>query len=166
MLPDEPWLRKCRSEGVMFWSDECEEMGEIDFFSEDSGNADWKDLDYAEEPSEDDYSAALHSGLADTLEKERYIRMRLWWCRNDHFLRGGQSYLSDTHRDNLECFAALLSDEDDNQRLMKAEVLRHISRFDEALHLLDGNFPEGYSRAVRKLQELAHLSNSNVAKLE
>ncbi|RPJ33675.1 MAG: hypothetical protein EHM17_09410 [Verrucomicrobiaceae bacterium] len=69
MLPDEPWLRKSPSEGALFWSDECEEIGQIDLYSAGSEKPEWKDLDYAVEPSEDDYAAALQSGLASTPKK-------------------------------------------------------------------------------------------------
>jgi hypothetical protein len=165
MLPDEPWLRKSPSEGILFWSDECEEIGQLDFFSGGSEKPEWKDLDYAEEPSEDDYNAALHSGVASTPEKERYIRMRLWWRGNDHIRRGDNTELSEAHLENLRRFEAILSEEDDNQRLMKAEVLRQLSRYDEALHLLNSEFPDDYSHAVLLIRDLASRSDCKVAEL-
>ena len=165
MLPDEPWLRKSPSEGVMFWSDECEEIGQIDFCSRGSEKPEWEDLDYAVEPSEDDYVVALQSGLVSTPEKERYIRMRLWWRGNDPIRRGEITELSVAHQDNLKCFEAILSEGDDNQRLMKAEVLRHLSRFDDALRLLDSEFPETYSHAVQQIRDLVLRSDYKVATL-
>ncbi len=165
MLPDEPWLRKSPSEGVMFWSDECETIGQIDIFSRDSEKPEWVDLDYAEEPSEGDYIAAFQSGFGSTAEKERYIRMRLWWRGNDRTRQGEITELSDAHRDNLQSFEVILSEEDDSQKLMKAEVLRHLSRFEEALRLLDSEFPKTYSHAVKRIRDLVFCSDDKVATL-
>ena len=165
MLPDEPWLRVSPAEKVMFWSDECEEIGQIGYFSRGSDNQEWDDLEYAEEPSEDDYFSALQSGIAVTPEKERYIRMRLWWRASDPIRQGKSSHFSDPHRDNLQHFESILSEEDDNQRLMKAEALRQLSRFEDALRLLNGDFPEEYAHAVNLIRDLAAQGNTYVAKL-
>jgi hypothetical protein len=167
MLPDKPWLRRSPSEGVLFWTDQCEEIGRIDFFhGGEEKNAEWKDLEYAEEPSEADYLAALSSGIADTDERKRYLRMRLWWTGNDCIRRGESQQLSASHVHNLEAFSSLLSDSDPDQRLMKAEVMRELSRYDEALSLLDFAYPDDYSHAVTRIRELATSGDAMVAKLK
>ena len=165
MLQDEPWLRKSPSEGIVFWSDECEEIGQIDFFSVDPEMPEWKNLEYAKEPTQRDYKAALHSGIANTPEKERYIRMRLWWRGNDPIRRGKKTHLSEEHLENLRLFEAILSEEDENQRLMKAEVLRQLSRFDDALHLLEGDFSDDFRHAVLQIRDLASRADCVVAKI-
>jgi hypothetical protein len=166
MLPDQPWLRKSPSEGVLFWADECEEIGQIDFFCGGEKEKDeWKDLEFAEEPTEADYLAALSSGVANTDEKIRYLRMRLWWTGNDRIRRGESQQLSSLHVRNLEALGALLSDSDPNQRLMKAEVMRELSRYDEALSLLAFTYPGNYARAVTRIRELATSKEARVAKL-
>jgi len=40
MLPDDPWLRKSPTEGVLFWSDECEEIGSIGRWGTDEEDSD------------------------------------------------------------------------------------------------------------------------------
>lgn len=166
MLPDQPWLRKSPSEGVLFWADQCKEIGQIDFFrGEEEENEEWRNLEYAEEPSEADYLTALSSGIADTDEKKRYLRMRLWWTGNDRIRRGESQQLSASHVHNLEAFSSLLSDSDADQRLMKAEVMRELSRYDEALSLLAFAYPDNYSRAVTRIRELATSKDAQVAKL-
>jgi len=165
-LPDQPWLRKSPSEGVLFWTDECEQIGHIDYWiSEADEKPEWKDLDYAVDPSGDDYAAALQSGLASTSEKERYVRIRLWWCGNDRIRQGQATELSNAHRENLERLRSILSEEDDDQRLMKAEVSRELSRFDDALRILAGAFPEDYLDAVQRIRDLASRSDCKVARL-
>jgi hypothetical protein len=48
---------------------------------------------------------------------------------------------------------------------MKAEVLRELSRFDEALDLLKHNFPEDYSQVVAWIRQLAEQGMPTVATL-
>lgn len=165
MLPDEPWLRKSPSEGILFWSDECEKIGQIDFFSDEVENPEWKNLEFAEEPTEADYLAATSNGTASTEEKLRYIRMRLWWSGNDRIRRKEIAQLPQEHIQNLSEFASILSEDDANQRLMKAEVLRELSRFDETLRLLEGDFPDDYQHAVDRIRDLASSQESHVATL-
>jgi hypothetical protein len=160
MLPDQPWLRKSPLENVMFWSDECEEVGKEPVL----GNK-GDDLKFAVEPSEEDYFLALNEGIAKTEQQEFYLRMRLWWSGNDFIRKKERESLTMPHLHNLRVFLALLKDEDDNQRLIKAEVLRELSQFEEALALLQSNFPEGYARAVAKIQQLAQQGEARVAQL-
>ena len=165
MWPDEPWLRKSPSEGILFWSDECEEIGQIDFFADEESKPEWEELEFAEEPTEADYLAATSNGIANTEERLRYIRMRLWWSGNDPIRRKEINQLSQEHLQNLSKFASILSEDDTNQKLMKAEVLRELSRFNEALKLLEGDFPDDYQDTVHRIRELTVAQNNNVATL-
>ncbi len=190
MLPDEPWLRKSPSEGVLFWADACEEIGQIDDYRDaeqqlatilgmPSGveghgvssavsikeKAEWKELEFAEEPSEEDYFAALTSGIADTDEKMMYLRMRLWWVGNDAVRRGTLDTLSPRHIENLTVLEDLLSEEDPNQRLMNAEILRELGRFSEALELLRFEYPQNYSHSVERIRSLCELNETKVAEI-
>lgn len=166
MLPDEPWLRKSPTEGILFWTDECEEIGKMHAFGEENGGKEkWEEVEYAVTPSEADYLAALTSGIANTEEKMRYVRKRLWWTGNDRIRRGDAQPLSEVHVRNLEALALLLPEADPINRLMKAEAMRELSRFDEALSLLAKPFPDQYSSAVKRIRELAASKNATVAKL-
>jgi hypothetical protein len=76
MLPDQPWLRKSPSQGALFWSDECEEIGRYSERSSELQSEEWRDLDHAIEPSEKDYFAALASDVAISGERMRYLRRK------------------------------------------------------------------------------------------
>jgi hypothetical protein len=164
MLPDERWFHKSPSQGALFWSDECQEIGRYFDRVGELEKEEWRDLDYAVEPSEEDYFAAL-ADLARSSEKTRYLRMRLWWLGNDPIRKNKETNLSEPHLANLRQFADLLSDNDPNERLMKAEALRELSRFEEALHLLKHNFPEDYSQAALRIRQLTEQGIATVATL-
>lgn len=164
--PDRPWLCKSPSEGVLFWSDECEEIGQIEYpVLPGTENPAWTNLEYAQTPSEADYFAALTSGIANADEKLLYVRIRLWWAGNDPVRRGEAASLSPAHLANLEALVPLLSTSSPEDTLMKADALRALGRFDEALSLLETSEPKGYQLAVARLRELARARQTNVAKL-
>lgn len=165
MLPDFPLLRISRTQGVMFWTEECEEIGRIGT-GLSSGSREkwsWKSLDYAEEPSTDDYFAALESGIATTPEQVRYVRRRICWQGNDPIRRGESRDVSERYLANLRELSGLLSEEDENDRLMKAEICRELQLFDEALNLLREDFSEKVRRAAYRILFLTATKDHRVA---
>ncbi|HTH46229.1 MAG TPA: hypothetical protein VMB21_01835 [Candidatus Limnocylindria bacterium] len=164
MMPDEPWLRKSPTEGVLFWTDGCEAVGEFDPSEGKPEPPEWASLKFAVKPTEDDLFAALASGLADTEEKLRYLRTRLWWLGNDPVRRGQARRPSPAHQQNMEAILASLSDTDPAQRLQKAELLRELARFGEALPLLDQAYPDEYARTVASIRSLTLTREARVAR--
>ncbi len=165
MLPDDLWLQKSPSEGVLFWSDECREIDRIELGHK---NPKWEDLPYAEEPTEKDYFAAIDSKLANTDEKRTYIRTRIWWLGNDKIRRRKASELPPKHIRNLKALVLLPLEDDPEpeQILMRADALRELSRFDEALALLEAtDWPEEVRNAVALIKKLAESRKPRVAKI-
>ena len=165
MLPEAPLLCKSPSEGVLFWVKDCEVIAEWYCYSSDSDNPEWKALDEVEPPSEEDYLAALDTGLAETLDRMNYIRKSLWRRGNDHIRRGKRETLSKEHLANLTAYEKMLSTYGDNERLLKAEALRELSRFEEALKLLNHDFSENYRRAANQIRDLTLKSDPKVAEM-
>jgi hypothetical protein len=163
-LPDLPWLQRHPKSNELFWTDECEKISEEDnpeddFFEELLSEetavkqpGEYADTPYAVKPSVDDYNRALATGLASSNEKERHIRMRLWWAANDPIRRGKASTLSD--RDNLLQLLELLNDSDPEQRLMAAEARRELGNFDRASMLLQFNFPDRLNHTANFIKKL------------
>ena len=108
MLPDHSRLRKHPTEGILFWADECEEIGTIPFDGDQQQAERWKDVPYDEEPTEQDLFSALESDIADTDEKIRYLRIRLWWAGNGPIRESGTGALTEQHLDNLSRLAMFL----------------------------------------------------------
>lgn len=165
MLPDALWLRKSRSEGVLFWMDECIRIGEINHSSGEKCPPEWEDLDFVQDPTEADYLAATVSGIAIKKEQLTYIRLRLWWCGNDPIRRKEMAQLPAQHLENLSELVLLLSEEKPLERMWKAEALRELSRFDESLELLKEGFPPHAKNIFDRIRDLALDKNCIVAKL-
>ena len=166
MLPETPWLVKCPHCGHLIWIDEAWQVGKKDPFGQSSR---WPDalLTY-EELNELEHLAALDTQLADTPKKIRYIRMRAWWQANDRFretIPDRAADLSVQARSNMEALSNMLSESDENQRLMKAELARELGRFEEAERLLAFGYSNRVSTYVQRISELVKIRDARVAKL-
>lgn len=105
----------------------------------------WPNAKQYLELTEQDFLAALRTRSADTPEKVRYIRIRAWWTANDPLRpdrRQGTDSLSAAARANMESLLVSLSESEEQQRVMKAELARELGRFDEAERLLSGVYSE------------------------
>lgn len=160
MLPENPWLRKHPATGELFWRNECEEIAEEDPWGEE-----YAEVPFAETPSLSDYRSALKAGLADTLKKERYLRTHAWWAANDEVRHGGETTRTEEDIENLKALAALLDQQDPNQRLMVAEVWRELGAFDPCRKLLQFDFPQDYQKAVERIRALQADEDTKVQRL-
>lgn len=153
MLPDEPWLVKCHHCGSLVWIDEQQEVGVID--GRPQGQGSFKDALPYDVPSADDYFAFLQKGVSDS-EKEHYVRLHAWWAGNDA-RRDGEAVapLSDDEIANLDAYAALLDESDENDRIMKAEIMRELGRFEDAVALLSTPFREQLAFAAAIIRNLS-----------
>lgn len=70
-----------------------------------------------------------------------------------------------TARDNLERIVDLLSLDDANERLQKAEALRELGRFEEAQQILQSPFPAQMQGVARQILELVEQGNTVVREL-
>ena len=150
MLPDRPWLRRHPDTGETFWTDECEEIGSEEPWSESGESG---DVPFAETATENDLRDRLRDQSL-TPEKEQYLRTRLWWIWNDAQRQDGSSAADDTSKydTNLRKLRSLLDVDDPDSRLMAAEVSRELGDHDRALELLEFDYSEDYEAAVRTIR--------------
>jgi len=130
MLPDRPWLVKCPKCGSLFWIDEAMEFGKRYPRSKE----------YIIEPlvpSETEFLTVLAEEKLPKL-KEIYVRCRAWWAANDSVRMNVDATItfSPKQEKNLQILSDLLDEENADQRIMKAEILRELGKFDECLRLL------------------------------
>ena len=63
--------------------------------------------------------------------------------------------MSDEETANLEAFAPLLDGSDENDRIMKAEVMRELGRYEDATTLLQHTFSNALAQAATIIRTLA-----------
>jgi hypothetical protein len=148
MLPDQPWLVICPQCHAPQWIDELKEIGEIDPGESFAGAGRY------ELPSLEDYFAILGKSILP-VEKERYVRLRMWWVGND--VRRGkktQHPLSVIEISNLTAFVKMLDESNPNDLIMKAEAMRELGRFDVAGALLEKSVDQDYAEVVLTIRKL------------
>ncbi|RKZ90607.1 MAG: hypothetical protein DRR19_09575 [Candidatus Parabeggiatoa sp. nov. 1] len=141
------------------WVSDAKEVGDISRWSDDSNVPDkWKQAKYIRFLTEAEYLAAIEMGMGKTPEQELHLRVFAWWAANDPlrqaqpdkaapkspFLPGSKA------RKNLEQLVKLLSATDPNKRLMKAEALRQLGRFEE----LQAPFPKAFTKVADWMRRL------------
>ena len=158
MLPDKLSLVICPHCHVPLWIDELEELGKIEPWG--TGDGRFKDAGPYQLPSLKDYFSVLKKG-PETLEKERYIRLRAWWAGNDT-RRIKEIEISATEASNLTALAKLLNESDSRDLIMKAEIMRELGRFDDARALLARPVDQNLSQAVEIIKALVEKNDPYV----
>ena len=173
MLPRPPAVVKCCHCAEYYWLADAEEIGTVDRWQGEGQqiNPAWAEAPEVEEPAEEEYYQALEEGLATNAEQERYLRVLAWWRGNDSFRDTPQeqgqgiSRASGPWRTNLEALARLLTGEDDNDRLAKAEVLRELGEFASAKQLLSRVDSPGAATVVHQIRSLCDTGDTCVREL-
>lgn len=116
-----------------------------------------------------DFLDALGALPPDELDRERYLRRRLWRASNDH-LRGqhGVCHVAlpkvaeDVAHANMLRLQELLEHDPEGQ-VERGELLRQLGRFDEAVKVLKAVKPDGYSEV--KAVKIERLAQAQVSEL-
>ncbi len=166
MLPDQPRLIKCPHCSTLVWIDEQSQVGGIGRWGQKDETVDrFKGAMSAVTPTFRDYSALLSAGV-EPGEKERYVRLRAWWAGNDARREGDHANpMTDAETVNLRAFSDLLNENEDNDRLMKAETLRELGMFEAAEALLATPFRGGLMQIVGVIRSLNQRRNASVTEL-
>jgi hypothetical protein len=189
--PRPPEIVKCGQCSYVYWLKDAEVIGELHLGGGATSPPEWHKAEHVVEPSEADYYAALASGLGRTPEEERSARALGWWKSNEP-LRGDiltQVYeywnifrQDEVHRirheigawnpdpparqANMELLLALLDMSDAGDRLMRAELLRQLGRFDQALAALRNVGVEEASWIVDQIRPLCEEEDQLVRLLD
>jgi hypothetical protein len=133
--------------------------------------AEWGHLPYIREPDELEYYSALARGdFPATPAAQREVRLHAWWARNRPArtaapLRLDATSLSAEARDNLEMLVPLLSPDDEQDLLLKAEVYRELGRFVEAKQVLQALHSAAMPPIVPFLIALCDAGDSRVKEI-
>ena len=167
MMPDQPWLVKCPSCKSLFWVDKARQLAELEPLA--TVRKEFSDSLMYEHLTEADYLKFLQKKNISK-KREEYVRIRAWWCSNDSMryekpTKGFTVVFSKDQEDNITSLYELLDEKDQNQRIMKAEIARERSMFDEAMSLLEYKFSEGFDKAARVIRELCKSRSAVVAEI-
>jgi len=158
MLPDRPSLVKCPKCGTLFWVNEAKELGRWYLWQEPRDDKDkkWANIVEPSLPSEVDLLNMLSTDKLSK-EKELYVRRSAWWIANDAVRMNENATVSfsPAQEENLLALANLLDEKDPNQRIMKAEILRELGKFEECVKLLEPSFDNDYHTVAVLIKELA-----------
>jgi hypothetical protein len=166
MMPDQPWLIGCPHCAASLWIDELPVIKQIRACT---------DLDQDTEPISDalpyvtpalhDYLGLLTGGISDP-KKCRYLRLRAWWAGNDGRRKAQDSKrLSTEEVANLNALAAMLNESEEEERLMKAEAMRELERYDDAAALLALAFRKELHQPVAIIKALVDQKVAGVREL-
>ena len=132
MLPQNPPLVRCTTCSKFFWP---EREKEIATKNPIVVSTEHEDVELIVEPEEDDYYEALEEGLFADAEEELWLRTLAWQKSNDDYRdeRDAPEPISrhENWRRNLEQVLVLAGSAE--QSILRAEVLRELGRFQEAL---------------------------------
>ena len=115
-----------------------------------------------------DWLLVLEQKPFDSKKKEKYARIRAWWCANDPFREDDTPSIetfSEAMRNNLGSLFDLLSEKNDEERLMKAEIARETGSFQEAVRLLKTPFMDEMENASDYIAELVRLRSTKVSRI-
>jgi hypothetical protein len=171
MLPQQPPLTRCHGCDHFFWVRDARKEGELSPWARAEERKAAEGAQKVRWLRESEYPEALAAGLANTPERERTARTLAWWAANDarrNHTSPAPRAQEDAARfhDNLERLLALLDTKDGpSDRLMRAEVLRELGRFEEALALLGEELPRNYEHARDVIRAACEARDANVRRL-
>jgi uncharacterized C2H2 Zn-finger protein len=167
MLPQFPDLTKCSKCDAIFWLSDLKSIGEM-AWNEEKNNPKWKDAEYVEFLDIPDLLRALKQYEND--ECAGGIRRYIWLKFNDRIRDGKNKELFDNEdekriwKENCKELIKILSGEDDNVRITKAELYRSLGEFDQCMNVLS-QVSEKFNWLKSQYEKECERKNSLVFKL-
>ena len=87
-------------------------------------------------------------------QKERYVRQRTWWAGNDCRRKSKEIPFSSMEIENLRAYITLLDENDETDRIMKAEAHRELGEFEKAEKFLAMPFGDELKDAAGFIRNL------------
>jgi len=173
MLPDFPEIVRCSKCDAFIWVKDAKEIGVYDWFNEGENDEipeGWKKAKSVIWPETSDFENAIDQKQGTSKEREKYLRMQLWWHLNDPVRNGERSTIlppenAELFFANLKHLSQLLIDGSPDDQIMRAEIARECGEFEKCLVRLMV-IPEKYASICEQIKKLAQDSNRVVHKLQ
>jgi hypothetical protein len=168
MLLQPPTVVKCQHCEKCYWLVDAEKFGTVDLWGDHKVNPEWDAARQVDDPTEDEYYAAIEMNLAKTPQQEKILRVLAWWRRNDAYRtrKGATFSISDACRANLEALSNLIDQGKDEDRIMKGEILRELGQFEAAKQILGSVVSSKYIAVVRQILLLCNNNDTRVSELQ
>ena len=165
MLPESVVVTICKKCNKYFWVDDAEIIDEMEPAEEK-----YLELEYLEELSLEQYIDSLKKVEIRSEEDTFYLLLQIWWKYNDYFRENNADELSQNIKNKipglLNELLSIFDENDDNDLMMKGELLRELGRFPEAEKTLNKiNTPE-YSQAKQFILDLVKDEVSELRELK
>ena len=166
MMPRPPPIVGCHVCGRIFWLNAAKGIGRMAYAPEEwtEEQRGWGAAPQVAAPAEGALLAALDGLIAAQLDRAWEARIFAWWRRNDvwrHDERVTPPALAGGTRENLEALLGLWQREE-GWVLLRAEVLRHLRRFDEAFQELATETAPESAAATERLREFCRRGDDRV----
>lgn len=142
MMPIYPEIVRCPECAELLWIEDTEIVGSCDFFEGENLHEDspLKDAKSAQKLDMLGFQEAIESEAGSTVEREKYLRIQLWWSMNDlirYEEKDEKQFfgIADMFKQN-GLRLSLLLEQDDDELIMKAELAREIGDFEGCLSIL------------------------------
>ena len=174
MLPRPPAVVKCHHCGKFYWLTDARKIGTVGQFPEQGGkiNPTWLAAQEVKELTESEYYSALAGKLAKDQRQEKLLRILAWWRGNDVFRNAPRPLgdavvaVSSAFRENLKALVILLDDQNENDRIMKTEILRELGEFESVKEILRSVTSGEFDAVVSQLLSLCESKDSCVRELQ
>lgn len=125
-----------------------------------------------EAPTEAHFREAIEDGLGSIREREIDLRLHAWWASNDEARKGPLDGAASTspaeagpREASLRRLFELLTPDEPEERLLKAEAARELGDFEGASRLLEGPIPDDQAPIAARIRELVEARRTTVAEI-
>lgn len=165
MMPEAIVLSYCDNCKQYFWVEEAEVLEEIDPWEKTESK-----IEHLEYLTLEQYLEALEKIEMRSQNDTLFILRQIWWNYNDYYRNGNEAELSQELKNKIsELQQQMLSEfdeEDDEQLMLKGELLRELGNFDEAAETLRKVTASEYLRAKEFILNLAEKEVAELRELE
>jgi len=161
LMPRPPRITRCKGCSQFYWVFMAPQLTYAK-----AGEGEFADAPHIEPLDEAACHEALAAGLGASADLELELRVFTWWRGNDAFREpqhvAGHSTSPEAVA-NMERFIEMTTSGEEDLLLFRAEALRHLGRFDEALASLDGVGCSDYRAPKTRQVELIEARTRNLA---
>lgn len=153
MFPNIPAAVSCPHCQSLVWLHELEEVANLERVEKDAVS-EFEELPHYKDLTADQYWKTLDAGaLGD--EKEAYLRFTLFHLFNNDRRNDEEKPYNPRELKNMSEFLVLANERNERAILMKAELLRCLGRFNEAMDVLDRDFDYEFAKPAELIYTLA-----------